>query len=687
MFHRLLMLLIAWGVGLTFGSACPRGIAQEHPPLVSAAMRTLFNPAASPPRKTMGLLQRNFLDVAGQTGELEVAIVVDGTESMGGELAGVRESTHRMIADLKRLRGGDENSVRVALVVYRDSGSPSGEVEIPLPTFTSRSDEINAAMEQLQPESGAPFYNELMDVGVHEAITRLPWSEDPTVSKWILLFGDAPPYELSYHDKTYPESKRRFADELLISLATRRGVQIHCVLCDSTEETKESHVQSRRQTRQVMDRLASETGGMVLDLSYPAIREALAGGSERAEIAYTPIQPITGDDLAAATRRAAQATGDASTPTGPARPVRIAILPHDQIDALDFSPDHPGMQVATALNRQFRALPGVRVKNVLDVEKQVRRLRAEGLDDAEAIRGLSARLGVDYIVWGRVRDRSAITSVAFRRRDNQPILQVAYNGSPDGLAEVMLTAAAKNPDEDDAFAIFAKRVLQSSDNTNSLALLSDQPATVTNLLTAMGCLEQAIGLSIGSEESDRMLAQAKAAAAIVIQTDPADPIGNWLMANVLYNQASAAFQRGDAKQGGEAMKTCRSVLRMADRGKDQIQSPVLRLEIEADYRLIGRQEYEKAIELYQTMTNPSQPDDIRARGHWMLSGLYAGDWGIDASLVDARLAREHVIAILSLWPDRPEAELLRKWLQWDEKSQITRHNHLPQLNAVLAGIE
>lgn len=647
--------------------------ADEPEPVVSAAMRTIFSPVSVPKRKTMGLLQRNFLDVGEQKTELEVAVVVDGTNSMTDELSGVRQSIHRMIADLRRLRGEE---VRVALVIYRDAGSPSGEVETPLAEFVSDEPTITRAIERLRPESGAPFFYELMDLGLHEAITRLPWSEDPTVSKWILLFGDAPPYDITYRDDAFPKASRRFADDLLISLASQRGIQIHCVLCTSTSDTKESYQTSIGQTRRVMDRLASQTGGMVLDLSYPVIREALAGVAQQPQPEFTAIEPISQTDL----------SGYQQSSTNP-QVVRIAVLPHEPLENMAFGPDRPATQVATALASQFSTIPGLRVKSILDVEKQVRRMRAEGLNGPEALRGLAARMRVDYIVWGRIQDNPAITSVAFRKNDGRPIVRVSHNGSPDGLANVVLSAAAKSPGADAVFSQFANQVLKKGNSNQWLASVSSNPPLVKNLLTAMGALEQALGLPIGSDESDRMLAQAKAAASLAIQTEPANPMANWLLANVAFNQASSYFRAGEKDQAKEAMKQCRSSLRLADQRKEEIKSSALQLEIEADYRLIARKDFDAAIEIYRQMIAPGMPEETQARGHWMLSGLYAGDWGIDASSVEPQRSREHVIALLSGWPERPESDLLRRWLQWDEQTKTTRHNHLPRLNDVLVGIE
>ena len=68
------------------------GMAEETNP-VAAAMSTLFSPDRAPPNRTMGLIQRNFLDLAEQSkAELQVALVIDGTDSMESSLTGIKET-------------------------------------------------------------------------------------------------------------------------------------------------------------------------------------------------------------------------------------------------------------------------------------------------------------------------------------------------------------------------------------------------------------------------------------------------------------------------------------------------------------------------------------------------------------------------------------------------------------------
>ena len=85
----------------------------------------------------------------------------------------------------------------------------------------------------------------------------------------------------------------------------------------------------------------------------------------------------------------------------------------------------------------------------------------------------------------------------------------------------------------------------------------------------------------------------------------------------------------------------------------------------------------------EAMTASDQPLQTQLRGHWMLSGIRAGDWGLaEQSSVDLNESRRHVIQILSNWPDSPEASLLKQWLRWDDTKGETEFNFMPAVHAI-----
>lgn len=645
----------------------------NHATPASLALRAMFSTLDVPERKTMGLLQRNFLEMAGGgDSELEVALVIDGTDSMSAELAGVRQSVDRMLADLRRFRSKE---IRTAIVVFRDSGSKSGEVSLALKEFTSDEKRIADAVAAISPESGEPFFHELPDVGVHQAITELPWSDDPSVTKWIMLFGDAPPYDTGMQDPKHPKARRRYADALLVSLARNRGIQINSILCTSGAENSESFATVIDQTRGFMSRLSTETSGVMLDLSYEAIQEALVKAGNRPSIQFQSIAPITEADLLGAKRI------DNAGPTGE---VNIAVIPHEPLSTVQFDPRRESVQVSTAIRHRFAQLPGVRTASPVKIQRQLRRLRAEGLADEQTLRGLAGRLGVDYVVWGNVQPQIAtVQTAAYRRTDGEAVVQVAFDGERGKLTDVILSAAATKTDTEEALGQLARRVQNNSNRAILQTPIAENSATAAELLSAIESLDQALAYRAGSEESVSLLKSASQSAGAAADAEPRNPIAHWLRAGANFNLAAHQFGTGDAATAKNSMLEFKSALRRAEREVDRAESSALATEIRADHALLIRNEVDRAIELYGQLTAHTMPLSSQLRGHWMLAGIHAGDWGVAGSVVDLEKSREHVIEILANWPESPQAVQLKQWLLWDDSSDQTKHNFLPLINSEL----
>lgn len=659
--------------------APPAEAADSEPQVapVASALTTMFSPARAPKRKTMGLLQRSFLDLAsGAEREMELAIVVDGTDSMSTELAGVRQSITKMLDDLRRHR---DSEVRAALVVYRDAGAPSGEVTIPLKRFTADEATIEQAVQQLRPESGAPFFHELADVGLHAALTELPWSDDPQVTRWVLVFGDAPPYAESFQDAAHPAARRRYATELLVAIAARKNIRINSVLCTSSENVSHAYQRAVDQTRGFLNELASGTDGLMLDLSYPEIRSAVLEAARQPEVQYAKIAPITGTELTAA-QRIDPAEGSAVAE------VRVAVVPHQPLTQTTFDPRREAVQVSTALRHRLGQLPGVRLASPVDIQRQLRRLRADGISEEQAIRGLAGRLGVDYVVWGQAEPSSPrVQTAAYRRSDGEKVVQVEFAGDHGRLANVLLTAASQGS-SDEALSELIERMRNNSLEEVMQQPLASEPATSRELLAALESLEQALAYPAGSEESVQLLRSAEDSSRAAIGSEPRNALGHWLAANVAFNQAAAHYQAGRVAEAKEAMRQMQSSLRRALRERRGVESPSLITEIEGDYALLVEHDTAQAIERYKQLTARDQPLSSQLRGHWMLAGIYAGDWGVSEGTIDLQAARDHVIEILANWPESPEAEMLRSWLRWNESTEQTEFNYLPKRHVDLSNM-
>lgn len=649
-----------------------QGQSTSERPL-SAALTTIFSPARAPRQKTMGLLQRSFLDLADQGDqELELAIVVDGTDSMASELAGVRESVGKMLEDLRLYR---DDEVRVAIVVYRDAGSPSGEVVIPIKRFTSDPAEIAKAVASLEPESGAPFFHELPDLGIHQALTELPWSADDQVAKWILLFGDAPPYTQSYRDTEIPEAYRRFATPVLVAIAKRKNIRINCVLCTSSKNVSVPYQRSLDETQLFMSELAGDTDGLMLDLSYEDIRAAMIQAGKTPEVGLSKMQPISESDLAVVRRGPAGSSKPAST-------IKLAVIPHMPLDQISFDPKLPAVQFATSIRTTLARVPGVQVASPRDIKQQLRRLRAQGISDRQAMRGLAAMLGVDFVVWGSLpSNRATVQTAAYRAKDGDRMIPVSLDRTAPDSAFALIQASSKSEPRDEAI-----QKLLANMNALETALktpLAQSPATHDELMTAIESLEQTLEYQVGDDTANPLLLQAATACGNALKAEPRNALAHWLHASIAYNLALQQMRLGNPSDAERHLSVMRKSLNQAIANRDTIKIPSLVTELEADYYLLVQRDPEKAIERFTKLTNRDQPLQSQLRGHWMLAGMYAGDWGLaESPVVNADQARLHLIEILANWPDSPQANLIKYWLRWNETQRKTDFNYLPRFHSI-----
>ena len=247
-----------------------------------------------------------------------------------------------------------------------------------------------------------------------------------------------------------------------------------------------------------------------------------------------------------------------------------------------------------------------------------------------------------------------------------------------------MQASAKNSPDDQALAYLIKNMesIQAALTTP----MSANESTNDNLLTAMEALEQALAFESGSQESIELLETADQSSQDARSAEPKNAIAHWLQANIAYNQASRLYSLGQDEAAKKKMNAMRSSLSEAIKHRQTIASESLVTEIEADYYLLVARDAEKAVARYTAMTELDQPMQSQLRGHWMLSGIRAGDWGTaEQSVVDPAEARRHLIEIMANWPTSPEAKLLKQWMRWDDTSEQTQFNYLPRVNAGLTG--
>ena len=651
---------------------------------VGLALRSVFDPQRAVERRTMGLMQRSFLDLVEESRpKLQIALVIDGTDSMDSSLEGVRNTFEKMAEDLRRYK--DEVSFQV--VVYRDIDAKSGIVSFPLNVkdyqFTPNSSVVRDGLETIEPESGAPFFHELVDVGVHEALTKLNWSRDPDTTRWILIFGDAPPFDETWTDaKT--NSHRHVATQRLITLARNRNVRVSSVLCESRSKEKTAYDKSLRETRRFFNTLANETDGLMLDLSYESIRDALVNASKKQTQRYQekPIPKISKSDIQVYRDRANRdkllISDDQQT--------RIAILPYMPLDKVSFDPDRQEVQFAAELRYKFRQIPGVTVKSPRQIERVFQPLVDAGFQDKKLLMALASKLRVDYVLWGRLEQANKnvrITPVVLNREKGTTVAVSALRMQPKQstagvLASRVLRAVTVPTDE-----LLARLERNQESLFTPVAATLD---TVNPLMGAFDAMEQCLAYSVGSKESNELASKAKKHLDTVLNKTDDNALAHYLAANYHFNRAQAEIKTGNDDAASESMQQFKRSLLSAYKYRNFQSSNDLVTEIKGLHALLIKKDVETAISEFESLVENNEETRYQSarRAHWVLAGIYAGDWGVDRKWVNADKMRDHLLQILSFFESSPEADFIRNGLRWDPEKGETEFHYLPLTNDKLS---
>ena len=177
-----------------------------------------------------------------------------------------------------------------------------------------------------------------------------------------------------------------------------------------------------------------------------------------------------------------------------------------------------------------------------------------------------------------------------------------------------------------------------------------------------------------------------------LDREPTAAYAHLLLAGAYRNLSRLA---ADAADRGETPPPGRSAADFEDRALDHFElaythrdtladgDAPLKREIEADRLLFVEQRPAAAAAIYGELAAAGRAGGAAARrAHWTLAALHLGDWGVaesrrwaaealatggdlppdvradltaDAAVVDPAAARRHVVALLALWPDSPEA--------------------------------
>ena len=227
---------------------------------------------------------------------IEVCFVLDTTGSMSGLIEGAKEKIWSIANEMIAAKPTPE--LKLALVVYRDRGDAYVTV---LTDLTADIDTIHAKLMEFTAGGGGDG-PESVNQALHEAVTKISWSDDRGVLKLVFLVGDAPPHMDYEQDVRYPE---------VCQLAMKRDLVINAVQCGQDGETARVWKEIARLAEGKYIPLV-QTGGMVRiaapqDDEIAALNRELGGTL----IGY-------GDARARGTLAAKQAAAEAAAPAAAA---------------------------------------------------------------------------------------------------------------------------------------------------------------------------------------------------------------------------------------------------------------------------------------------------------------------------------------------------------------------------------
>jgi tetratricopeptide (TPR) repeat protein len=637
-----------------------------------------------------GSLQRTmFLDVVGSKKNLEIAFVLDGTSSMGQDIKAAVKSMSAFVDQLRDVKKSRDANITFALVVYRDTASPSGGVRVLVDRFTANAPNFKSVLETVQPEDGAPYFQEQVDVGLHTALTKLPWSDanDKEYTRWIVLCGDARPYHESGKDQRF----RKYSTNDLISKAQQKKVQVYTIICRSgfTNNNKENAALLETARREhpafleFADKLASKTDGAVLDLWNKQLVNELAAAAKGEIRTYQRLKPITPDDIAQAHWKDTAGA-----------PVRVAVLPHMKLDEMNTDPDRPEVQLATELRLLLNKAPQMQVRDAGAVADAIRITQRAGLADDRILAELAKKLRVDFILWGEY----AASSDRGERLDTR-----LYRVTKDGTVSVIARAdgSADMPDDrrptpltvhtlgtllertagvleksngiDKAwhttFAAYAARRAPAETGDG----LSNDSRAKRQILAGVERLEQSLSVTrqdASSVEAANKIAEAVACFEQALAFEPDNVFTQLQLANAAYSLSKHRDHEANAKKAFDALTA-------AYENRDKAGNEAIEQEIMADYAMLMQKDYRKAVEIYEAIAaNPEfRESRFALRARWTLAGMYLGDWGVneyEATLANDKLpefgvvnvdkAREHIIAIMANWDGTEMADFYKSHL-------------------------
>lgn len=638
----------------------------------------LFQTGGAPANlSSRGVFLRQFdlVDASETARKLQIALVIDGTESMGRDISTAIARLGDFVLGLQSRRPAGSR-IELGLVVYRDVNAKSGAAKLGTPAFVSDLSQFQDVLRTVETEPGEPYFEEAVDVGVHTALSQLNWdprAADLETSRWMLVCGDAPPY---------PDDKaeyRKFSTQALVDTAKEKGIHVSSVICSAgfldpakgDEVLRKTYEDKLPRTREFMKSLSEGTGGRYFDLADIAFVQNLTDAIKKSGQRYKSIDPIAAADIEAARKKNQGKEAELGVP------LRFAVLPHAPRSALRNQDDALASQVAVEMRTKLSLAPNVHLRRLDEVQAMLRSTDLAAIkSDEELVRKVADELQVDYVVWGEATEEKDKASLAGRlfRGDGRLVAKTektaagsepsAVTGLAGSVLERLIFLTGQelsklegvDPKEAATFAAIGTRDV----SKQLVARLANDVRALRYLTAGIKELEQATSQKMGAPESKQQLLKAKTLFLSALQHEPDNAFANLQLASCYFNLAR--YEEDGTSSQNELLGEMRRSIQKAHAVREAYPVDLVRTEIEADHALMGQDapDIAAAVRLYEALaTQAGTTSEFSRRAHWALSGMRLGDWGVDAvapDAVDPVKSREHIIQILAQWPESPEAK-------------------------------
>ena len=495
---------------------------------------------------------------------------------------------------------------------------------------------------------------------------------------------------------------RRHTTESLVGLALERSISIYGVLC--TSGFKDGHARSqalvataeaqRPHLAKFMATMSKQTGGRFVDTSdterlMTLVKPDLGIDAE--------IAPITEEDIQQF--RAKIAANDGRNV------VRVAVLPHIPFAGMEFTPNwfpegaeepeyRPEVQVATEIRHIMPELgkAGAVALSPTEIKESVELFQdQEFANDNARMAAIANELRADYVIWGDYRTaggQSSLSTGIYGGIAGNLIVETstavlddesAIQNQPRRTLE-KLSRAIEALQGDRRAAVEVAAFSQGANGVPAHAVITPVARDLRaqrSLLAGLEWLELAMGYLKPDVERESNPVQADLTegylrnAILEFETTLAreadNPLAHLLISCSYYNINGLAGTEDDQVKFqshlAEAYRHRSVALIPTLKKPKQYLSPPAREEVEAYYALF-HQKPEVAVDLFEKISQTG--DSIRGhfalRAHWMLAGLYLGDWDTGAiapTVVSAEKARNHILHVLAFWNGSSEAKFYR----------------------------